>query len=80
MKGLLKLLTYSFGLFLFFAYIGPFIIAQFPTWGRFNDALDEHNIPGGALYYTEIPFIEDAVNHVDSAVNEGMRKRSEKNK
>ncbi len=78
MKGILKLGLYSFLLFLFFAYVGPFMISLSPTWQGLNRELEEHGVEGGALFYTEIPFIEDAEKHIRASVKKGMEIREEK--
>ncbi len=77
MKGLAKFIFYSSLLYLFFAYVGPFMISLSPTWQGLIRELDEHDVEGGALFYTEVPFIEDAEDHVRAAVEEGMRIRRE---
>ncbi len=75
MKKVAKLCTYSFMLYLFFAYVGPQLISFFPTWQALNNALEENNVEGGALFYTEIPFIEEAEQNVRNGVEKGMALR-----
>ncbi len=78
MRKVIKLCTYSLVLYVFFAFIGPQIIALSPTWQGLNAALEEHNVEGGALFYTEIPFIEEAEQAVRDGVKKGMALRKEK--
>ncbi len=77
MSKVLKLCAYSLALYVFFAFIGPQIISLSPTWQALNNALEENNVEGGALFYTEIPFIEEAEQAVRDGVEKGMALRKE---
>lgn len=63
-KGLVQLLFISIFFWFFSCVFTPWWISYSPEHQRFLKALDDYDIPIGALYYTDVPISEDAERHV----------------
>ncbi len=60
MKGWLKLCGIALALWFFFAVFTPFWVSFSPAHQTLYDAHEEHNLPTGGLFYTDLDFISDA--------------------
>ncbi len=76
-KNILKLLLYALGCWFFFAVFTPFLEDHIPAWKRYNQIQEEQNLDSGALYYTNVPQIQEAEEQTRRAVREGMAIRRE---
>ena len=76
-KSILKLLAWGVGLWLFFAVLTPFLEDRIPAWKRYNQIQKEQDLDSGALYYTNVPQVQEAEEQTRRAVSEGMAKRRE---
>lgn len=77
-RKLFKLFLACFCIWLFFAYVGPFIIDQFPAWKRYNEIQEEQNLDSGALYYSNVPQTQEAEETTRAAVKAAMEMRRKK--
>ncbi len=76
-KGLIKLFIWVVGLWFFFAIFTPILENHIPAWKRYNQIQEEQNLDSGALYYTNVPQIQEAEEQTRRAVKEGMAIRRE---
>lgn len=76
-KSILKLLAWAVGLWFFFAILTPFLEDRIPAWKRYNEIQKEQNLDSGALYYTNVPQVQEAEENTRRAVKEGMAIRRE---
>lgn len=60
------------GLWFFFAVMTPFLEDRIPAWKRYNQIQEEQNLDSGALYYTNVPQVQEAEEQTRRAVREGM--------
>lgn len=70
-----KLIFVCIILFVFFAYVGPFIEVYIPAWKRYNQIQEEQNLDSGALYYSNVPQTQEAEENMRRAIKEAMDER-----
>lgn len=67
LKKYLKLGGWIFGIWFFFWIFTPLWVAKSQLHQDFARYQDENNIPTGALYYNDLPFMRDAEIHLRDA-------------
>ncbi len=68
LPGIVKLALGIFGIWFWLWVVTPFWVSFSPYHQKFAEVQDYHEIPYGALYYNDIPFINDAVMSIRDAV------------
>lgn len=74
-KGLVLLMLWGIGFWVFFAILTPFLENHIPAWKRLNTIQAEQGIDSGALYYSNVPQTQEAEERTRAAVAEGMAQR-----
>ena len=54
------------------------MISLSPAWQHYNAVQEQYGLNSGALYYSDIPNIQEAEEFTRNAVKEGMKLRREK--
>ncbi|MBD5607977.1 MAG: hypothetical protein HDQ93_03900 [Desulfovibrio sp.] len=79
-KNILKLLGICLCLWFFFAVITPILEDHIPAWKRYNEIQDEKGLDSGAIYYSDVPQIQEAEERMREAVEKGISARREARK
>lgn len=80
MRGWIRLALWAVGLWFFFAILTPAIEPLIPAWHKYNQLQEAQGHDSGALYYTNVPFTQDAETITRQAVEDGMRERAKARK
>lgn len=75
LANMLKICLWGLGLWFFFAIFTPFLEDRIPAWKRFNQIQEEQNLDSGALYYTNVPQVQEAEENTRRAMHESMLER-----
>lgn len=76
-NNIIKICLLGLGVWFFCAIITPFLEDHIPALKQYNKIQDEQNLDSGALYYTNVPQVQEAEENTRRATREAMRERRE---